>query len=234
MKKKRIMLLMLILALIMSCVPVSAASKPAKVSNLHQVSVGPGTVKVGWNKAKKAKKYQVYVSKNGKSGNYKKVKTTKKKAYTLKGYKPGKTLWVKVRAVNGKKKGKFSKKLKVVTGRAGANFTVPIVRTFRVYLPSGYTKYLEFENNLGFKSNSTPLSFINFSAETARSLEDVKSYFAGSGSMMTYNGITGFEYDNGSGERSFSFQSGEYLYTVEATAKDPASLLHTVLQGLSW
>ena len=117
MRKRSIVSFVIVLALIFSCAPVYAASAPAKVSNVHKISKAAGSVKVGWDKAKNAKKYQVYVSTTGKSGKYKKAATTKKKVCNLKGYKPGKTLWVKVRGVNSKKAGKFSKKVKVVTGK---------------------------------------------------------------------------------------------------------------------
>ena len=117
MKRKGVVSLVIALALVFSCMPAYAASTPAKVTGLKQTSASEGTVTVSWNKAKNAKQYQVYVSSNGKSGKYKKVATVSAKKYTIKGYGANKTLWAKVRAVNGKKTGKFSSIVKAVTGK---------------------------------------------------------------------------------------------------------------------
>lgn len=63
-------------------------------------------------KAKNAKKYQVQYSTSRK---YKKVsiKSTKKLIYTIKNLKKGETYYIRVRGVNGNKKGKWSKSKKV-------------------------------------------------------------------------------------------------------------------------
>ncbi len=87
---------------------VSAASKtPAKVTITAAKSVDYNAVKITWKKAKNAKQYQVYraTSKNGK---YTKVKTTKSAYWTNTKLTTGKKYYYKVRAVNGKKTGKFS------------------------------------------------------------------------------------------------------------------------------
>jgi hypothetical protein len=78
----------------------AAAKKPAKVKGVKAAQVTDTmNVKVTWKKAKNAKKYQVKVGS--------KTYTTKKKTYTVKNLAEG-TYKVKVRGVNGKKKGKWS------------------------------------------------------------------------------------------------------------------------------
>ncbi len=67
-------------------------------------------VSLSWKKVKNAKKYEIYRAKlnsNGK-GKFKKLKAVKKNAYTDKTVKGGTYYKYKVRAVNGKKKSKFS------------------------------------------------------------------------------------------------------------------------------
>ena len=67
-------------------------------------------VSLSWKKVKNAKKYEIYRAKlnsNGK-GKFKKLKAVKKNAYTDKTIKGGVYYKYKVRAVNGKKKSKFS------------------------------------------------------------------------------------------------------------------------------
>ena len=80
----------------------AASKKPATVK-ITKVSVKGTTVTVKWKKAKRAKKYQV------KAGT-KIVKTTSK---TSAKFKVKKSCTVKVRGVNGKKKGSYSKSKKV-------------------------------------------------------------------------------------------------------------------------
>ncbi len=67
-------------------------------------------VSLSWKKVKNAKKYEIYRAKlnyKGK-GKFKKLKAVKKNAYTDKTVKGGVYYKYKVRAVNGKKKSKFS------------------------------------------------------------------------------------------------------------------------------
>jgi len=86
----------------------ASSKKPAKVTNLKATALSSSSVKLTWKKAKNAKKYEVYYSTKSKSG-FKKVKTTKYTTFTKKSLKAGKKYYFKVRAVNGKKKGSFSK-----------------------------------------------------------------------------------------------------------------------------
>ena len=90
-------------------VPTYAAAKtPAKVAGVKATAKSTTSIKVTWKKAKYAKKYQVYRA-TSKTGKYKKVKTTAKLYFTNKSLKSGKKYFYKVRAINGTKKGKFSK-----------------------------------------------------------------------------------------------------------------------------
>lgn len=87
---------------------VSAATKtPAKVTVTAAKSTDYNTVKITWKKASGAKKYEVYRA-TSKNGIYKKQITTSKLSYTNSNLTTGKKYYYKVRAVNGKKKGKFS------------------------------------------------------------------------------------------------------------------------------
>ena len=106
-------------------VPTYAASKPAKVKGVTAKAKSSSSIKITWKKAKNAKKYQVYRA-TSKDGKFKKVKTTKKRSFTNKGLKSGKTYYYKVRAIRGKKKGKFSavKSAKTKKGASLSDVTV--------------------------------------------------------------------------------------------------------------
>lgn len=89
---------------------VSAASKkPGKVN--AKATKTNQMITVTWKKTKKAKKYQIYLKKGKKK--WKKVATVKadgkaKQTYSIKRLNWNTTYQVKMRAVNGKKKGKWS------------------------------------------------------------------------------------------------------------------------------
>ena len=116
---RKILSILVVIAMVFAMTPsgVMAATtvKKAKITSV-KASATTGKVTVKWKKVKKAKGYQVKISKkkNGKSVVYK--KTTKKKKITSKKLSNG-TFYVRVRAykkVNGKKKyGKWSKAKKV-------------------------------------------------------------------------------------------------------------------------
>lgn len=106
---KRLSIVIIAIAVTMAFMPMmsqnqiyAASKKPATVK-ITKVSVKGTTVTVKWKKAKRAKKYQV------KAGT-KIVKTTSKTSAV---FKVKKTCTVKVRGVNGKKKGSYSKSKKV-------------------------------------------------------------------------------------------------------------------------
>lgn len=93
---------------------VYAASKaPAKVTNLKMTKKSETSFSVKWKKARNTKKYQVYLSTNKKK--FKKIETVKKQKATVTGLTAGKTYYIKIRGVYGKKKGKFSNVFEVET-----------------------------------------------------------------------------------------------------------------------
>ena len=82
---------------------------PAQVTKLKAKSAKAKQVTLTWKKITGAKKYFVYMSKNGKTG-WKKIGTAKTNKFIYKKAAAGKKLYFKVQAVtaNGKK-GEFSK-----------------------------------------------------------------------------------------------------------------------------
>lgn len=87
----------------------AASKKPGRVTIKKVKTVNESTIKVTWKKTKNAKKYQVYRS-TSKNGSYKLVKTTKATSFKNTGLFAGTKYYYKIRAINGKKKGAFSKK----------------------------------------------------------------------------------------------------------------------------
>jgi len=115
----RIFVTLLAVMIAVSMMPVNtfaATSKtPAKVKNVKLVGTTSTTISVKWSKVKSAKKYQVAYKKAG-AKKYKVITLkTAKIAYTIKKLNKGTKYYVKVRAVNGKKKGKWSKIRKITT-----------------------------------------------------------------------------------------------------------------------
>ena len=101
----------------------AAAKKPAQVKNVKLVSKTKTSLKVKWAKPKYAKTYQVaYKTTGAKKFSYVKAK---KKNVTLSKLKSGVTYQVKVRAINGTKKGKWSavKKFKTKTAKMPVKVT---------------------------------------------------------------------------------------------------------------
>lgn len=87
-----------------------AASRLGKVKTVKVASYDYNKARISWSKVKGAKKYQIYRA-TKKSGKYRKVRTVSSKSRSCinSGLTTGKTYYYKVRAVKGKKKGKFSK-----------------------------------------------------------------------------------------------------------------------------
>ncbi len=114
---KKVIALVLSLVMLVSIPFAAQAATVGKVSGVCFTAIGTEKVKLKWNRVKKATGYQIYCSTRKKNG-YIKVKTVKKgktvKA-TVKGLKPNKKYYFKVRAVKGKTKGSFSKAAKVRT-----------------------------------------------------------------------------------------------------------------------
>ena len=88
--------------------PVHAAAKPARVKIKAPKVVYMKNVKVSWKKTKNAKKYEVLVYDTKTKKWYKNKDKITKTTFTFAG-KYNRTYKIKVRALNGKKKGPFSK-----------------------------------------------------------------------------------------------------------------------------
>ena len=89
------------------------AKYPAKVTIKSAKNKAKKSIFVTWKKTKKAKKYQIQYSLNKKFAKGVKLKTTKKLTYRMKGLTKSKTYYVRVRGVNGKNYGKWSRISKV-------------------------------------------------------------------------------------------------------------------------
>ncbi|MDO5491664.1 MAG: fibronectin type III domain-containing protein, partial [Bacillota bacterium] len=78
---------------------------------------------LSWGKSAKAKKYEVYRS-TSRTGQYQKVRTIGSRSCSNGGLVTGQTYWYKVRALNGKKKGKYSSPVSAVPRLKKPGFTV--------------------------------------------------------------------------------------------------------------
>ena len=88
--------------------PVNKFQLPAQVTSLKATSK-KGQVTLKWKKVTGAKKYVIYMSKNGKTG-WKKVGTAKTNKFVYKKGTVGKKIYFKVQALtSNNKKGEFSK-----------------------------------------------------------------------------------------------------------------------------
>ena len=116
-RNSRLMSIVIAVAMVLSMMAfapedVSAASKkPAKVKITKAVKTNQ-MITVTWKKTKRAKKYQVYLKQSNKK--WKRVATVKANGKARQSYKIKRLKWntkyqVKVRAINGKKKGKWSR-----------------------------------------------------------------------------------------------------------------------------
>ena len=106
------LLIFLLVCLTLGTVTASAATKKPEQPTIKSVTMkGASTAQIKWTKAKNAQKYELYVSVDG--SEFKKLKTVNAQTYTHKNLTEGSTYKYKVRGVNGKKKGKFSKVKKI-------------------------------------------------------------------------------------------------------------------------
>jgi len=104
MKFRRFILALLVLALSISFLTVTASAavkRPAapelKVSNV----ASSGEIKLTWSKVEGAKNYQIYRA-SSKTGTFKKIKTTTAASFTNTAADPGDTYWYYVKAVSAK------------------------------------------------------------------------------------------------------------------------------------
>ncbi len=139
---KIIVAMMLVVMMVVSAQPVSAATKtktPSKVTGLKvaevpmaDIDAGAATLTVKWSKAKNAKKYEVAFRTGDNSWVKKTSKNTK---YKIAGLNPYCKYDIKVRGLNGSKKGSWSKTI--------TQYTKPY--SFDVDLPD-LTKALTVKN----------------------------------------------------------------------------------------
>lgn len=94
--------------------PTYAASKPAKVAGVAMSARTSSSVTVKWNKAKRAKKYQIGYKISGGSWKYKTIKS-KYKSRKFTGLKAYKKYYFRVRGISGKRKGKWSSTVSTFT-----------------------------------------------------------------------------------------------------------------------
>ena len=144
---KRFILCLLILAVaafFCASQPSYAASKkPSKVKNIKVMQITYDSVTIKWNASRYAKKYEVYRA-SKKKGKYKKVGTVKVPRFTNAKLATGTAYWYKVRAVNGKKKGAYSGRLKAVPAMARVKLAItssgdgPLLRITPVQGAAGY------------------------------------------------------------------------------------------------
>ena len=87
--------------------------KPGKATNLKKSYSGHYEYKVTWKKAQKATKYNIYEA-SSKSGKYSLTKTVKTNSYTAY-VTPGKTKYIKIKALNGVTLGNYSSYIRIST-----------------------------------------------------------------------------------------------------------------------
>lgn len=110
----------LVMTLMMTCMTATGenalakkALKPGRITKISAANKG-NQITVKWVKVKSAKKYQMYiVEKNSSGKKSKKTKSVKKTRCSFKG-RNGHEYIIKVRGINGKKKGKYSKAVVVI------------------------------------------------------------------------------------------------------------------------
>ena len=130
------------------------AHRPSRVSVRSIRSTNYDSVTIKWKAARYAKKYEIYRA-SSKNKKYKKIKTTTARSFTNKKLTTGKKYYFKVRAVRGRKKGKFSK-VKACTPRVRAvkidsatcvDFTTIDITWNRVPGATGYKIYRATSRN---------------------------------------------------------------------------------------
>ncbi|MFI5426803.1 fibronectin type III domain-containing protein [Aeromicrobium sp. UC242_57] len=127
--------------------PATAASKPGQVGLVTFTgksfarSSQTASLSFSWPKAKRAKKYEVYISRNYSMSRAKKF-TTGHRTKTVKGLVPGADYFVRIRAVNGSKRGTYSQRVGHTTIRQlasaqGPTYRVMLTTCARGCVPSG-------------------------------------------------------------------------------------------------
>ena len=235
MKKKRILagILVAAIAITMSLIILpdevyAAAKKPSQVVLTSVKSTDYNAVKITWNKAKNAKKYQVWraTSKNGK---YKLIKTTTAKTFTNKKLTTGKKYYFKVRAINGSQKGKFSikkyaipKLKRTVNVKLTATETTVKLTWTKVNGAKGYQVYRSATKNGTYKKITTTskLSFTN-----KKLTANNKYYYK----VRAYTKVNGkFKYGTFSTIKAIKTNNHSYISnSIAATCTNSGHTLHT-------
>lgn len=137
----------------------AAVKKPAKVKNVSVTSQSCSRVKIIWGKAQNAQKYKIAYKK--KSASKWKIKTTKKKTCTIKKLARNTTYMVKVRGINGNKKGKWSKMATVKTKKS-YSYSISNVNTYTTfYTGEAVLFYIKTgDPELDYDNISTNCSFL--------------------------------------------------------------------------
>lgn len=106
--------------------PATAASKPSQVglvtftAKSYSLSSKTTALTFSWPKARRATKYEVYISRYYSMSRAKKY-TTRHRSKTVRGLRPGADYFVRVRAVNGSKRGSYSNRVGHTTIRRIGN-----------------------------------------------------------------------------------------------------------------
>lgn len=124
--KRSLVIAMSVAMVFCMAVSVNAAAKPAKPT-MNSVKHSGTKATVSWKKAKNAKKYELQ-EKIG-SGSWKKIKTTTAVKFT-KTIKYDKRYYFRVRGLNGKTKGSFSKSKSILVKKPAPKPTTPTSVTF--------------------------------------------------------------------------------------------------------
>ena len=146
--------------------PDAAVKRPARVTGVKATKVASNSVRLSWKKAKRAKRYSVYIKKGKK---LKRLKTTKKRSVVIKKLAVNKTYKFKVRAYNFKHKkkryGKFSKYISVRI-RKQTNAQAVDKKTT---IPKGVAQVPELTVNGKTIKVGDPISSVNSKFKLARS-----------------------------------------------------------------
>lgn len=253
---KRLCSLLLVFALVFTSIALmptgvyAASKKPAKVKNVAVTAVGDSYATLSWSKVKKAKKYQVYVSKKSKKKGFKKAATVKDLTSTIGGLAPNKSYWFKVRAVNGKKKGKYSKVVKVTTAStsyssaripedfsqgATHTWTSPDGVTIQIFLPNGFVKEGDYKWFEYYDRRIHVWCEVGLRESQYYTVDEYINTYP-SGEMRTYGGISGYEVVREDFTRIFAFQVGQDVYYVESSciySDDRDRLFKAIMQNFA-
>ena len=159
----------------------AATKKPAKVTGLKVVKKSETSVKLTWKKAKRAKQYQIFRKKEGEK-EYKGFEPISARSCIFTGIQPGKKYSYKIRAINGKKFGKFS---------SVKSITLPIV--VKKSITSNVTSL-----SFGVQEEKT----VSFTCTDIKNLDYASSPVAEVVGVTTNNGVTTYTIapkTNGSG-----------------------------------